>query len=68
MNNTIKLHHVIGLLAMVIGAVATLDTGLLPAIRYLAIYMSILAIAMTLLLSVYQSFDDDPSNPIKDNL
>lgn len=67
MNKIVKPQHVIGLLAIVIGAVATLDTTLLPVIRYLGIYVSLIVLAVLLLMDAYQSVDDSPTlEKIKD--
>jgi len=67
MNKTIRPKYVIGLLAIVIGAVATFDVSLVPVIRYLAMYLSILVIAMLILMEVYLPIDDTPTlEKIKD--
>jgi len=61
MNKTIRPKYVIGLLAIVIGAVATFDVSLMPIIRYLAMYLSIFVIAMLILMEVYLQVDDAPT-------
>lgn len=67
MNKTIRPKYVIGLLAIVIGAVATFDVSLVPVIRYLAMYLSIFIIAMLILMEVYLPLDDTPTlEKIKD--
>lgn len=61
MNTTFKLRYAIGLLAVITGAIATFDYSILPIIRYLGIYISILVIAMILILDVYSVVDDSPT-------
>ncbi len=61
MNEKFGLRYVVGLLAIVVGAVATFDYTLLPALRYLAIYLSIFVIVGVMLLDVYQFVDDTPT-------
>jgi|GEM_PF-1776611 len=69
MNQHVELKSVIGLLAIVVGAVATLDTTFAPYVRYMAIYLSLLVIAMTLLHTVYVVTDDNiKSDVLKDKL
>ncbi len=61
MNKTFKLKYIIGLLAIVTGAVATFDITIIPTIRYLAMYLSLFVIALVVIDSVYIDIDRDPS-------
>lgn len=55
--NTIK--YILGLLAIVTGAFATFDNTLIPVVRYLIIYGSILVVMLVLLHSIYSDVDDE---------
>ena len=57
--NTFK--YVLGLLAIVTGALATFDNTLMPVVRYLVIYGSILVVMAVLLHSIYADVDNDSS-------
>lgn len=57
--NTFK--YVLGLLAIVTGALATFDNTLMPVVRYLVIYGSILVVMAVLLHSIYVDSDEDSS-------
>ena len=64
-----KLKHIIGLIAIIIGAIATFDSNILPFARYLLIYFSILTITSVLLYSIYIEVDETPTlDKIKDTL
>lgn len=55
--NTFK--YVLGLLAIVTGALATFDNTLMPVVRYLVIYGSILVVMAVLLHSIYVDVDEE---------
>ncbi len=67
MTPTIK--HVVGFLAIVIGAIATFDSNIIPIARYLLIYFSLLTITGVVLYSIYMDVDETPTlDKIKDKL
>lgn len=66
---TLKINHIIGFLAIVIGAIATFDSSMIPTARYLLIYFSLLTITGVVLYSIYIEVDETPSlDKIKDKL
>lgn len=62
-----NLKYALGLLAIVTGAIATFDNSMMPSIRYVVIYGSILVISAVLLHSVYVEVDEtDTLEKIRD--
>jgi len=53
-----NLKYVLGVLAIIIGAVATFDNGMMPFLRYALIYGSSVTIAFVLLHSLYMDVDN----------
>ena len=53
--------YVAGLLAIIAGAVATFDNSLMPIIRYLTIYLSLIVIASVILHGIYMEVEDAPT-------
>lgn len=69
MKKAFKLQYIVGLLAIIVGAITTLNSNIIPSLRYLAIFVSILVIALIILLEVYLDIDaeDAPTlDKIKD--
>jgi hypothetical protein len=66
---TPKLNHFIGFLAILIGAFATFDSQIMPILRYLLIYFSMLTIIGVVLYSINMEIDESPTlDKIKDEL
>ncbi len=66
---TPKLRHLIGLTAIVMGAFATFDAELVPVVRYLFIYLSMLTITGVVLYNIYTDVDQSPTlDKVKEKL
>ncbi len=64
---TLKLKHIIGFGAIVAGAIATLDGSMMPIMRYLLIYFSLLVITGVVLHGIYIEMEDTPTlDKVKD--
>jgi hypothetical protein len=64
---TLKLKHVLGFVAVVTGALATLDGNMMPIVRYLSIYFSLLVITGVVLHSIYIEMEETPTlDKVKD--
>lgn len=64
---TPKLKHILGFVAIVTGALATFDGSMIPIVRYLLIYFSLLVITGVVLHNIYVDMEDSPTlDKIKD--
>jgi len=66
---TLKHSHILGIASIIIGALATFDSNMLPALRFLLIYFSLLMIVGVVIYSIYIDVDQSPTlDRIKDKL
>ena len=64
---TLKLKHILGVVAVITGALATFDNSMISIVRYLLIYFSLLVIAGVILHDIYMEVEDTPTfDKVKD--